>query len=107
VRRALPAGTATSAGPREVAALVAATRVRAAARLLPPDIACVQVPVAHRGVTIVDEAFVATAHRHGLQVHVWTINEEAQMRRLLDLGVDALVTDEARLLRDVLAEVRA
>jgi glycerophosphoryl diester phosphodiesterase len=54
----------------------------------------------------VDEAFVTTAHRLGLQVHVWTINEEAEMRRLLDLGVDALVTDEARLLRDVLAQVR-
>jgi glycerophosphoryl diester phosphodiesterase len=106
VRGALPPGTATSAGPREVAALKAATRVRAAARLLPSELACVQVPVAHRGVTVVDEAFVTTAHRLGLQVHVWTINEEAEMRRLLDLGVDALVTDEARLLRDVLAQVR-
>jgi glycerophosphoryl diester phosphodiesterase len=107
VRGALPPGTATSAAPREVARLKAAARIASAARLLPDGLACVQVPVAHRGVTIVDEAFVATAHRHGLQVHVWTINEEAEMRRLLDLGVDALVTDEARLLAGVLAQVHA
>jgi glycerophosphoryl diester phosphodiesterase len=106
VRAALPPGTATSAAPREVAMLKAATRVPSAARLLPDGLACVQVPVAHRGVTVVDEAFVVAAHRNDLQVHVWTINEEAEMRRLLDLGVDALVTDEARLLQDVLAQVR-
>jgi glycerophosphoryl diester phosphodiesterase len=54
-------------------------------------------------VTIVDEAFVRAAHDLGCQVHVWTVNDEAEMLRLLRLGVDALVTDEARLLRDVLA----
>ena len=37
-------------------------------------------------------------------MHVWTVNEEAEMRRLLALGVDALVTDEARLLAGLLAE---
>jgi glycerophosphoryl diester phosphodiesterase len=53
---------------------------------------------------VVDEAFVALAHEQGRQVHVWTVNDETEMQRLLDLGVDALVTDEAARLSRVLAQ---
>ena len=38
----------------------------------------------------------------GLPVHVWTVNEVAEMERLLDLGVDAIMTDEALLLKQTL-----
>ena len=48
------------------------------------------------------ERFVETAHRVGLQVHVWTIDDEAEMHELLDLGVDGLMTDRPRVLKDVL-----
>ncbi|MEU6367568.1 glycerophosphodiester phosphodiesterase [Streptomyces sp. NPDC046931] len=63
-----------------------------------------QVPVAQSGVPVVDHRFVRTAHALGLQVHVWTINEPGQMHRLLDLGVDGIMTDHIDTLRKVLED---
>ncbi|MCB5293307.1 Glycerophosphoryl diester phosphodiesterase [Arthrobacter sp. SO3] len=63
-----------------------------------------QVPVSYGAVTVVTPGFLRRAHRHGLQVHVWTINEPTEMHRLLDLGVDGIVTDRADLLKEVLQE---
>ena len=63
---------------------------------------CLQVPT-HRGrVPIVTERFVAAAHRARLPVHVWTINDEPTIKRLLDLSVDGIMSDRLRLLQDVL-----
>jgi glycerophosphoryl diester phosphodiesterase len=63
---------------------------------------CAQVPVGYGPVPVVDRRFLAAAHRRGLRVHVWTIDDEAEMDRLLDLGVDGIMTDRAELLRTVL-----
>jgi glycerophosphoryl diester phosphodiesterase len=52
-----------------------------------------QVPVSHRGMVIVAPPLIAAAHAQGVEVHVWTINEPSEMRRLYDLGVDAIITD--------------
>ncbi|MFS0705883.1 glycerophosphodiester phosphodiesterase family protein [Cellulomonas sp. 179-A 9B4 NHS] len=95
---------ATSAGTREVARFLAAHRLRAAgaaARAL-REVDCLQVPVAQGRLRVVDAGTVAAAHAAGRAVHVWTVDEPAEMHRLLDLGVDGLVTDRADLLRDVL-----
>ncbi len=100
LRRRLGPRVCTSAGPRGVARLVARSRG------LPvpvPDVACVQVPVRSGPATIVTPRFVATAHRHGLQVHVWTIDEPDEMVRLLDLGVDGIMTDRPAVLLEVIA----
>jgi glycerophosphoryl diester phosphodiesterase len=68
---------------------------------VPSSAAAVQVPPRHGRVTIVDRRFIRLAHRLGLQVHVWTIDDPAEMNRLLDLGVDGLMTDRLAVLRDV------
>ena len=65
---------------------------------------CAQVPATIHGRRLVDERFVRTAHRHGLQVHVWTVNTAPEMHSLLDIGVDGIMTDEITLLRSVLME---
>ena len=58
-----------------------------------PVAVALQVPPAFGDTTIVTAESVAAAHRFGLEVHVWTINDETEMERLLDLGVDALMSD--------------
>lgn len=104
VRAAAGPRLATSLGPREVVALRATSYHSGAQRWLPDGAACVQVPVGAGRLTLVDERLVGTAHRLGLQVHVWTVDDPGQMHRLLDLGVDGIVTDDLEVLRDVLAE---
>lgn len=71
-------------------------------RLAELGVPCAQVPQGVGRHPLVTEAFVATAHTLGLQVHVWTVNDAAQMDRLLDLGVDGIITDEIAALRDVM-----
>ena len=58
-----------------------------------------QVPEAQGGIRVVTPSFIQMAHRRGMEVHVWTVNETADMERLIEWGVDGLVTDyPARLL---------
>lgn len=66
--------------------------------------AMAQVPVRQGGLTVVDRSFLRSAAKVGVEVHTWTINDQAEMRRLLELGVHGIVTDRPDLLRDVLRE---
>ena len=61
-----------------------------------------QVPMQQGPIRVVDERFVATAHTLGLAVHVWTINTVADILRLLEVGVDGIITDRPAFLRDFL-----
>ena len=61
-----------------------------------------QVPVKQGPLTIVNQRFVDRAHHAGLHVHVWTIDDAPEMERLLDLGVDGIMTDRPVVLRQVL-----
>jgi glycerophosphoryl diester phosphodiesterase len=64
-----------------------------------------QVPERWRGLTVVTPRFVEAAHRLNLPVHVWTVNDPADMRRLLGWGVDGIQTDRPDLLARLLTEV--
>lgn len=83
-----------------------ALRLRVAGFGLPfrPPGDIVQVPVRRRGLPVVDRRFVRHCHARGLQVQVWTVNERDEMERLLDLGVDGLMTDRPTLLKELLVE---
>lgn len=99
LRARLGPGLCTSMGPREVARL----RLDAiSGRVHPTPTGCVQIPESFRGVTVINAAVVRAAHRAGLQVHVWTVDDPAAMNRLLDLGVDGLMTDRPAALKEVL-----
>jgi glycerophosphoryl diester phosphodiesterase len=104
VRKALGPTLCTSAGPREAYRLWRAARRGPSAPPLQLDAACVQVPPRVGKLIVVDERLIATAHRLDLQVHVWTIDDPAEMNRLLDLGVDGVMTDRIDVLKDVLTE---
>ncbi|MEV4755139.1 glycerophosphodiester phosphodiesterase [Micromonospora sp. NPDC049559] len=91
---------ATSLGMRGVARLRMAS-LTGRRITLPPSVVAAQVPVRYGRVPVVDRRFVRYAHRLGLQVHVWTIDEPAEMHELLDLGVDGIMTDHVDVLRDV------
>lgn len=71
----------------------------------PPDgPMALQIPPEFGGRPLVTPELVRFAHAHDVQVHVWTINDPAEMTRLLDLGVDGIVTDYPGRLRDLIAE---
>lgn len=92
----------TCMSPQEIARLRLTGRVRGTER----RVAQVPVRAADQGVgrrlTVVTPGFVANARRHGVAVHVWTIDDPVEMHRLLDLGVDGIMTDRPEVLRDVL-----
>jgi glycerophosphoryl diester phosphodiesterase len=68
------------------------------------DVQALQVPVRRGAFRVVTPGYVRRAHGLGLRVHVWTINDPAEMHRLLDFGVDGIVSDRADLLKQVLLE---
>ena len=93
----------TSPGSRGVIAFLLGVR-SGLGRFASYPFDALQVPPSYAGVTVVDRAFVEAAHAHSIHVHCWTIDRREEMNRLLDLGVDGVMTDEPELLRDVFAE---
>jgi glycerophosphoryl diester phosphodiesterase len=71
---------------------------------LPSKGACLQIPVGYGPFRVLTPGLIRRAHSRGKQVHVWTVDDPAAMRRMLDAGVDGIITDRTDLLRDVLQE---
>jgi len=63
-----------------------------------------QAPIEDRGIPVLDERYVRRAQQVGLKVIVWTIDEADEMRRLLDIGVDGILTDKPTVLKSVLKD---
>ncbi|PWN03929.1 glycerophosphodiester phosphodiesterase [Nocardioides silvaticus] len=101
-RRLTGGRVATAAHPWEIVAFRFLPSARLADRLAGRDFVAFQVPHRRHGVRIVSAGLVRRAHAAGKQVHVWTVDDPAEMRELLDRGVDGLFTDRTDLLKDVL-----
>jgi glycerophosphoryl diester phosphodiesterase len=104
VRRRVGVRLCTALAPPSVALLRLAATQRLAGGIAPRAAACAQLPDRIGPLRIVTPALVSLAQRRGLRVHVWTVNAAAEMTRLLDLGVDGLMTDDLVTLRDVLTQ---
>ncbi|QEO12993.1 glycerophosphodiester phosphodiesterase [Agromyces intestinalis] len=97
-------GVATSVGSAGVVRALLTGRFGATAmRRAVRGAAALQVPERAGRVRIVSPGFVRAAHAAGLEVHVWTVNEPDDMRRLLAYGVDGLVTDRCDLALEIVA----
>lgn len=100
IRREFPE-ICTSMGPREV------LRARLSSFRLPLgkfSAACSQVPVNWNRLSVIDDRFVNAMRARNIQVHVWTINDSDEMQRLLDLGIDGIMTDYPHILKTILVE---
>jgi glycerophosphoryl diester phosphodiesterase len=110
-RRALAAAAlaggepATSGGTTTTTRVLAAvaSRSRRLVRRALRDVDALQVPERRGRVRVVTPRLIDAVHEAGVEVHVWTVNDPDDMRRLLDLGVDGLVSDRADVARDVVA----
>ncbi len=91
----------TAASRREIARFYLLSRLRLE-RLYRPAYDALQVPPEYRGTRVVTPRFLEAAHDRGVRVDVWTINDPGEMRRLLDLGVDVIMTDRPEALAGVL-----
>lgn len=94
VRGGEPATSPGTATMLRVVAALAGRLPRTAARAL-DGLHALQIPERHRGVRVLTPRLLDAAHRAGVEVHVWTVNDAATMRRLLADGVDGLVSDVA------------
>ena len=91
----------TGASRWEIGVFYILSRVRLE-RLVRPAYDALQVPLRHRGIPVVTPRFVRAAHARGVRVDAWTINQADEMRRLLDRGVDVIMTDRPGTLAEVL-----
>ncbi|WP_127580143.1 glycerophosphodiester phosphodiesterase [Paenibacillus koleovorans] len=70
--------------------------------LFRPQASVLQIPVSSSGINLKDELLIKVAHRFGIQVHYWTIDDSATMKELLDLGADGIITNRPDLLKQLL-----
>jgi glycerophosphoryl diester phosphodiesterase len=95
--RALAPELPTSFSGREIFGFFAAMMGPLDGYRIPAD--ALQIPPVHESMQLATTTSVAAAHRLGLEMHTWTINEESQMRSLIELGTDGIISDyPARML---------
>jgi len=100
-REASAGRVATSTGATLARSWLVASRV---GRGVVGEATALQLPRHSRGLRVIDRKLIESAHAHGLQVHVWTVNKRSEMAELLDLGVDGIITDRPDVLKEVLED---
>jgi glycerophosphoryl diester phosphodiesterase len=100
-RRRLGRAVCTALGPLGITALHLLSSVTTRPSLLRPRAAAIQIPLRVGRIRLCDQRLIELAHRLGLHVHVWTIDDSATMEQLLDLGVDGIMSDAPAVLREV------
>ena len=98
--RALAPDIATSFATGDVVDFIQRVSTGQLAEYRPAGLA-LQIPPEFHGVPLVTAETVTAAHALGLEIHVWTINEPQEMERLLDLGVDGIMSDFPGRLREI------
>ena len=93
---------ATSATPREVSQFLAMYKTGIGESYTPP-MQALQIPENLGRLRVVSKDFIETAHKLNLQVHVWTINKPADMQKLIEMGVDGIMTDYPDRLLELLS----
>ena len=88
----------TSAGPFEVLKLKLFSLINLSISI---DANCVQVPLKYYGINIIDKNFIKFCQSQNLMVHVWTINDILEIERLLDLGVNGIISDNIEGLKKI------
>ena len=86
-------------GPKEVLKLLRASFGLYKAKI-PGD--CLQIPIFQYGIKLVTKRFVNFVQSKGLKIIVWTINEPKEMKRLIELEVDGIITDKPKALFDII-----
>ena len=64
---------------------------------------CLQIPIYQYGIKLVTKRFVKFVQSLDLKIHVWTINDEVVMQEMINLGVNGIITDKPKLLKEVLS----
>ena len=93
----------TSMGPNQI------LQIRLGAwNLINPKIIsdCIQIPIYKYGIKLVSKTMVDYCHANHLKVHVWSINDAKTLKKLISIGVDGIITDRPKLLRDVLNSLK-
>ena len=101
MRRLAGTPVRTSTGGLAVAAAFLASRV---GRMPPLPATRLQIPTHAGRIRLLDERFVSAAHAAGLAVDVWTVNGDQEIRDIVDLGVDGIMSDNLELLKRVLVD---
>lgn len=99
-RQACPE-VATSAGESEVIAFFVLSKLFLE-NIYSPKATALQVPETRSGLTVLTQRLIDAAHRRNLEVHPWTVDETEDMQRMLDMGVDGIITDRPDLMMELL-----
>lgn len=105
-RRRSGGRVATAAAPLEVAVFRLVPSARVADLLTRHQVDALQIPVRFGPLTVATRGLVRRAHAAGKHVHVWTVDSDPEIRALLDLGVDGVISDRTDVLKTVLSERR-